>query len=102
MCNDPGAYLTSALIYNWYSMFPKSATRQTRPARASSLPGKRHRWRLAMAVALVGLTLFAGGKLLQTGAEKSADDILDYRMPVANPVLDPDRPDLIGEPRIDE
>ena len=26
----------------------------------------------------------------------------DLRAPVANPVLEPDRPDLIGEPRIDE
>jgi hypothetical protein len=26
----------------------------------------------------------------------------NYRAPVANPVLEPDRPDLIGEPRIDE
>jgi hypothetical protein len=26
----------------------------------------------------------------------------DYRAPVANPVLEPDRPDLIGEPRIDQ
>jgi len=26
----------------------------------------------------------------------------DVRMPVANPILEDDRPDLIGEPRIDE
>jgi len=26
----------------------------------------------------------------------------DFRMPTANPILEEDRPDLIGEPRIDE
>jgi len=24
------------------------------------------------------------------------------RIPIANPILEPDRPDLIGEPRLDE
>jgi hypothetical protein len=55
-----------------------------------------------MALALIGLAIFAGAKFMRSGDDKRGDDIPDYRMPVANPVLEPDRPDLIGEPRIDE
>jgi hypothetical protein len=35
-------------------------------------------------------------------AEPDPDVESGYRAPVANSELEPDRPDLIGEPRIDE
>jgi hypothetical protein len=83
-------------------MFRKSASTQSRPAGARSTPGNGRRQRLVIGILLLGVIIFATGKYLRAAAEKPAGDIPEYRMPVANPVLEPDRPDLIGEPRIDE
>ena len=50
-----------------------------------------------MALAALGFEIY------QYFDDQDRNDVQpDYRMPMANPILEEDRPDLIGEPRIDE
>lgn len=51
---------------------------------------------LAATAAALLASRFDGNKL------ESALPNEDYRAPLRNPVLEPDRPDLLEEPRIDE
>ena len=59
--------------------------------------------RLKTAILLAGMAIvaFAVYRHVFTDAPPPAD-VQELRMPVANPELEPERPDLIGEPRIDE
>ena len=60
-------------------------------------------FRLRSLILLAGAAVISYGIYshfkVRTTAPQSATDI---RMPIANAPLEPDRPDLIGEPRIDE
>mgnify|MGYP001814082913 CR=1 FL=1 len=58
------------------------------------------RWPALLLVCLLALSYVVTGQFQRTEPEAGVET--DYRAPVANPVLEPDRPDLIGEPRIDE
>lgn len=56
-------------------------------------------------IALVVVALAAlGFEIFKYFDVRSAEQAVtaDYRLPVANPPLEPDRPDLIEEPRIEE
>ena len=59
--------------------------------------------RLRTVILLAGMTIVAYTvyRHVITDAPPPAD-VQELRMPVANPLLEPERPDLIGEPRIDE
>ena len=67
-----------------------------------------HQFRLVLVlVALAGLGVAAikyFDHLDQDPAQDPAQEPVppDYRLPVANPPVEPDRPDLLEEPRIDE
>lgn len=50
-------------------------------------------------VALAALGFAASNFFGHQGQETA---VPDYRLPVANPPVEPDRPDLLEEPRIDE
>ena len=52
--------------------------------------------------ALILLVLFALSILVYRDftIEQDPEESEDYRMPLTNPTLEPDRPDLIGEPRL--
>ena len=58
------------------------------------------RWPAALLVCLLALSYFVAGQYQRAEPEPAVGS--DYRAPVPNPELEPDRPDLIGEPRIDE
>ena len=59
--------------------------------------------RYRLLILLAGATVIGYGiiSFFQDGSEET-QAVPDIRMPVANTPLEPDRPDLIGEPRIDE
>jgi len=55
---------------------------------------------LALLIALVGAGVMLYQRFVITDADENAQN--DLYMPVADPILEPDRPDLIGESRDDE
>ena len=55
-----------------------------------------------MIILLAGVVALAFLLLDSLAPETTCQVPAETRMPVANPLLEPDRPDLIGEPRIDE
>ena len=58
--------------------------------------------RFTLALVLVALAAL-GFEIYKYFDIRDRDEVSsDFRMPVANPILEEDRPDLIGEPRIDE
>ena len=63
-------------------------------------PAVGRRWPALLLVCLLALSYVVTAQFQHAEPEPGAET--DYRAPVANPVLEPDRPDLIGEPRIDE
>ena len=58
--------------------------------------------RFTLALVLVACAALAFEIYKYFDAQNRAVVTSDFRMPVANPILEEDRPDLIGEPRIDE
>lgn len=59
--------------------------------------------RVRLLIVLVGAAIIGYGIYQNFQLQKSADESpLEVRMPITNSPLEPDRPDLIGEPRIDE
>jgi hypothetical protein len=55
------------------------------------------------AIVLLGMAFVAYSVYLHVFADATLPtDAQELRLPVANPALEPERPDLIGEPRIDE
>jgi len=60
--------------------------------------------RLRPALLLLGAGIVAYGfyQHFAVGGSSPPSHVEELRIPVANPVLEPDRPDLLGEPRIDE
>ena len=59
--------------------------------------------RLRTAILLAGIAIVAYTVYRHVFAEAPPPGgVRELRMPVANPELEPERPDLIGEPRIDE
>jgi hypothetical protein len=71
------------------------------PSGANELtPGTRRLWPAIILVVFLALGYVAAGQhAAETPGMPAASEI---RMPVANPPLEPDRPDLLGEPRIDD
>lgn len=59
------------------------------------------RLRIAILLAGMGIVAYAVYRHVVNDAPPRAD-VHELRMPVANSLLEPERPDLIGEPRIDE
>ena len=58
--------------------------------------------RFTLALVLVALAAL-GFEIYRYFEDQDRNEVTyDVRMPVANPILEEDRPDLIGEPRIDE
>ena len=71
------------------------------PSGANELrPGTRRLGPAIILIVFLALGYVAAGQLAaETPSTPAASEI---RMPVANPLLEPDRPDLLGEPRIDD
>ena len=58
--------------------------------------------RFTVALVLVALAAL-GFEIYKYFDDQNRDELSsEYRMPTANPILEEDRPDLIGEPKIDE
>lgn len=57
------------------------------------------RWVVVLVATLIALGILFLDLLEPRKTEHTS---AETRMPVANPLLEPDRPDLIGEPRIEE
>lgn len=58
--------------------------------------------RFTVALVLVALAAL-GFEIYKYFDDRDRNEVTsDFRMPTANPILEEDRPDLIGEPRIDE
>ena len=58
--------------------------------------------RFTLAIVLVALAAL-GFEIYRYFDDQDRNEVTtDYRMPTANPILEEDRPDLIGEPKIDE
>jgi hypothetical protein len=65
-------------------------------------PNRRRRW-VWIATIAVGLLVATYLLVPMAGTDTPTVEFdSEFRAPVANPVLEPDRPDLIEEPRIDE
>ena len=69
---------------------PESSASTSRPA-----TGKR-----GIALFLVALLVAIGTLVAWPGRTPGPEPTPEIRMPIANPVLEPDRPDLIGEPPV--
>jgi len=78
-------------------------THQTAAQRLRNSFVRRHFSRQKTAIVMLVLTALGVGiyGYLET-SEPLAVSENDLRMPIANPPLEPERPDLIGEPRIDK
>ena len=63
-----------------------------------------HQFRLVLVLVAVAALGVAAFKYFDHLAQDPAQEPVppDYRLPVANPPVEPDRPDLLEEPRIDE
>ena len=63
-------------------------------------PGPRHRFVSWLAAAIVTMGLGASWLILRSGVDRDHrhDTIDQSRMPITHPVLESDRPDLLGEP----
>lgn len=63
----------------------------------------RHFYRQAAAIVMLALAIIGFGIYgYLVASESPAVSENTLRIPLVNPTLEPDRPDLIGEPRIDE
>lgn len=79
------------------------------PITRSGDPGRQKFRLLAAAVRVRPVILLIGAAIIGWGIyshwkqrTEAVDAASDIRMPITNAPLEPDRPDLIGEPRIDE
>ena len=59
---------------------------------------------MRLAAVAAALLLLAGGYILYSDSAVDHAELHDpvYQVPVTNPMIEPDRPDLLGEPRIND
>lgn len=90
-------------LNSWPTISQSMTTHRTAAQRRRNSFVSRHFSRQTAAIVMLVLTAIGFGiySYLET-SEPHAVLENTPRIPIANPILEPDRPDLIGEPRLDE
>lgn len=110
MCNDGTADAAALLLFICLTISHVTPTNQTSDLRKDGRePGELVKWpsyranRLRTAIILAAVAAMGFGlyRHFEVANEPAKPESRPY-MPIADPPVDPNRPDLIGEPRIGE